>query len=102
MDSLEVTDAQSAAVQKTPNRVTLESIKGKIVSEEYLHPACLPSMTIAVLELANGYVVTGQAAPADPANFNEDLGRKFAYEDAVRRIWPLEGYALRERLTEAV
>lgn len=98
MGSLETTDAESRAVQKTPNRVSLDSIKGKIASEEYFHPKCLPTMTICVLEMSNGYAVIGQAAPADPDNFDAALGRKFAFEDAVRKIWPLEGYALRERL----
>ena len=27
-----------------------------------------------------------------------ELGRELAYEDAVRQMWPLMGYALRERL----
>lgn len=100
MDSLEVTDAESKAVQKTPNRVSLESIKAKIASVEYMHPAELPTMTIAVVVMSNGYAIVGKAAPADPENFNPELGRKFAYEDAVRQIWPLEGYALRERLAD--
>jgi hypothetical protein len=37
-------------------------------------------------------------ARASPENFNADLGRKFAYEDAVRQLWPLMGYALRDKL----
>jgi hypothetical protein len=101
MGSLEVTDAESKAVQKTANRVSLDSMVEKIARAEYIHPECLPSMTICVLRMENGYVVVGKAAPADPENFNEDLGRKFAYEDAVRQLWPLEGYALRERLSQA-
>lgn len=104
MNALEQTDARSRAVQKTPNRVSLDSIKDKISDVEYIHPAALPTMTIAVVSMANGFVVVGQAAPADPENFNPELGREYAYEDAVRKIWPLEGYALRERLaaTEGV
>lgn len=98
MGSLETTDAESAAVQKTPNRVTLDSLKAKVVGEEYIHPECLPSLTICVLLLSNGFTIVGKSAPADPENFNADLGRKFAYEDAIRQMWPLEGYALREKL----
>ena len=40
----------------------------------------------------------GKSAPASPANFNPELGAKFAYEDAVRQVWQLEGYLLREQL----
>lgn len=44
--------------------------------------------------------VIGKAAPASPENFSAEPGRKFAYEDAIRRLWPLMGYALKERLTK--
>ena len=93
--SLEASDQAAAAVQKTPNRVTLDSIHAKAVTCDYLRSGV---MTIAVVTLENGYTVLGKSAPADAANFNEELGRKFAYEDAVRQVWPLEGYLLRERL----
>ncbi|YBV97543.1 Gp49 family protein [Phyllobacteriaceae bacterium JZ32] len=99
MNSLEVSDAESKAVQKTPNRVSLESMVEKIMRLDYLNPECLPSMTICVMQMKNGFVVIGKSAPADPENFNEELGRKFAYEDCVRQLWPLEGYALREKLS---
>lgn len=101
MGSLETTDAESAAVQKTPHRVTLDSMIAKIAEEEYIHPACLPHMTICVLRLTNGFALVGKSAPADEGNFNLELGRKFAREDAIRQMWPLEGYALREKLTGA-
>lgn len=55
-------------------------------------------MTIAVVSLENGYILVGKSASADPDNFNAELGQKFAREDAMRQMWPLEGYALRERL----
>jgi len=98
MDSVKLTDEQSKAVQKTPNRVSLDSIQTKIAGMEYFHPDCLPSMTIAVVQMTNGFVVLGKSAPADPANYDEELGKKFANEDAIRQIWQLEGYLLREKL----
>lgn len=98
MNSLEQTDAASAAVQVTPNRVTLESLKAKIVSEEYTNPPTVAHMTIAVLTTRNGFTLVGKSAPADPANFNPELGQRFAYEDALRQLWRLEGYLLCERL----
>lgn len=99
MNSLELTDAQSAAVQKTPHRVSLAYIMSRIADVEYLHPDKLPAMTIAVVHYANGFVFVGTAAPADPANYNPELGKQYALEDAIRKIWPAEGFALRERLT---
>ena len=96
--SLEITDEQSAAVQKTPNRVTLEKLEAAIDSVEFVRPACAPQFTLAIVKMKNGYVVTGESAPADPANFNQELGEKFALENAKRKIWPLMGFALCEEL----
>ena len=96
--SLEVSDAEAAAVQKTPNRVTLESMKAKVKNVEFFYPKESPQMTVAAVTLTNGYVLIGKSAPADPANYNEEQGKKFAQEDALRQMWPLEGYALCEKL----
>jgi hypothetical protein len=98
MDGLEAGDRAAAAVQKTPNRITLDSMKAKIDVIETLHPPCCPTMTIAVVKLKSGYVLVGKSAPADPENFDPELGEKFATEDAIRQMWPLEGYLLREQL----
>jgi hypothetical protein len=53
-----------------------------------------------VLELANGYTVLGKSACASPENFDAELGKRIAREDAVKQIWPLEGYLLRQQLHE--
>jgi hypothetical protein len=46
----------------------------------------------------NGYTVVGKSACASPENFDAELGRKIAWEDARKQIWALEGYALRNQL----
>lgn len=61
-------------------------------------PPSLNVLTIHLLVLRNGFTIIGKSAPADARNFDPELGAKLAYEDAVRQIWPLMGYALRERL----
>lgn len=99
MDSLKVTDAVSAAVAvNKATRVTLDSMLEKVVSKEFINPPSAPLMTICVITLQNGFVLVGKTAPADPENFNAYLGRKFSEEDAMRQMWPLEGYLMRERL----
>ena len=107
MDSLRLTDDASRAVQKTPNRVSLDSMVEKIAEEHYatadqaFTASEVPAtrvLTLCLLVMKNGFMVIGKSAPADPKNFNEDLGRKFAREVAIRQLWPLEGYALREKL----
>lgn len=65
------------------------------------HGPQLSLLTICVLVLANGFTVTGESACASPENFNAELGRKIARQKAVEKIWPLEGYLLRQRLHDA-
>lgn len=55
-------------------------------------------LTFCVLVLKNGFTVTGESACASPENFNAEIGRKVARQNAVQKIWPLMGYALKERL----
>lgn len=100
MNTLESGDALAASVQKTPHRVTLDSLKAKIVAEEYFNPSFATHVTIAVLQTANGFTLVGKSAPADPANFDPAAGKTFAYDDALRQLWALEGYLLREKLAE--
>lgn len=115
-NSLEVTDNEAAAVAKAP-RVSLKSMEDKI-AERYdiiaanavgeaieigpkgnpINPLGLLSICIVVMK--NGFTMIGKSAPASPENFDAALGKQFAYEDAVRQLWPLEGYALREKLSE--
>jgi hypothetical protein len=57
-------------------------------------------LTFCVLTLRNGFTVTGESACASPANFNAEIGRKVARENARAKIWPLEGYLLKQRLYE--
>lgn len=96
--SLQVSDDQAAAVAKTENRVTLESVQAKIEQVEYVNPVFAPQMTVAIVKCRNGFVVIGESASADPKNFNAELGRKFALENATRKIWQMEGYLLCEKL----
>lgn len=98
--SLQIGDDQASEVQKTPNRVTLDSMKKKVTEIEYHRPSHTPHLTIALVKLSNGFVLVGKSAPADPDNFDSELGAKFAYEDALRQMWALEGYLLCEQLAE--
>lgn len=61
-------------------------------------PAALGILTFCVLTLQNGFTVTGESACASPENFDAEIGRKIARENAVQKIWPLMGYELKQRL----
>jgi hypothetical protein len=112
---------------KTAARVTPDDIEAAIVSEHYFTaaqgdmkaqedgafvngalngeqiratPAALRLLTFCVLVLRNGFTVTGESACASPENFDAEIGRKIARQNAVQKIWPLEGYLLKQRLHE--
>ncbi|WP_299198172.1 MULTISPECIES: Gp49 family protein [Pseudomonadota] len=97
-EALEASNAEAKAVAKTDNRVDLSEIHEKISSVEYWNPTSSPGVTVANVVLDNGFSVIGKSGAADPKNFNVHLGRKFAVQDAVRKIWELEGYLLKERM----
>lgn len=41
-----------------------------------------------------------KAEAATPENFDEQIGRRIAHDNARAKIWALEGYLLRTRLSE--
>ena len=73
------------------------SLQRGSTSPEVLKPS-LNLLTFCVLVLKNGFTVTGESACASPENFDAELGRKIARANAVNKIWPLMGYALKEKL----
>lgn len=113
MDSLKATD-QAAENVAVAARVRLADIEAAM-SEKYHvtalaalhnqpvateHAQALGILSICIVVMRNGFSVIGKSAPASPANFDAELGKKFAYDDAVRQIWPLMGFALRDRLAQ--
>jgi hypothetical protein len=109
-------DTSDAAIEreivakgKTAPRVTPADIEANIASEHYFTaadgatsrdavnsegwqcavPAHLKLLTLCVLVLQNGFTVTGESACASPENFDAEIGRKIARENAVQKIWPL-------------
>jgi len=64
-------------------------------------PSVLDLLTFCVLVLRNGFTVTGESACASPENFDAEVGRKIALENAKQKIWPLMGYALKQQLHES-
>lgn len=84
---------------RTPNSntVTTNSILTKIKTVSF---TLLPDgvTTICQATLENGFTVNGYSACVDPANFDAQMGQTVSYKDAVRQIWPLEGYLLKQRM----
>ena len=80
-------------------RLTPALIDGAIAGEDY-HVFPGSQLTVCCLTLRNGFTVVGESACASPANFDAELGRKIARNKARDKIWALEGYLLKERLSE--
>lgn len=116
--SLSATEAECASGREAP-RVSLADINANIAEQYFFtadKAADMPStigvgeqifpngahplsiLTICLVVTRNGFTIIGKSAPASAANFDAELGRKLAYEDAVRQLWPLMGYALRDKL----
>lgn len=104
----------------TAPRVTPADLEANIASEHYFtagdgahgaflaagcdrscYPASLDLMTFCVLVMKNGFTVTGESACASPENFDAELGRKIARQNAIAKVWPLMGYELKCRLHAA-
>lgn len=79
-------------------RLNPDMIDAAISSEQY-HVFPGTTMTVCALTLRNGYIVTGESAAASPENFDKEIGRKIARDNARNKIWALEGYLLRDRLS---
>jgi hypothetical protein len=80
-------------------RLKPEDIDAVIVDEQY-HTFVGTTLTVCVLILKNGYTVTGESASVSKENFDEEIGRKIARENARNKIWMLEGYRLRQEQFE--
>lgn len=109
---------------KTAPRVTPADIEANIASEHYFTArdgrrgaladgtyvgrekpqmddadlSALDLLTFCVLVLKNGFTITGESACASPENFDAEIGRNIARQNAVNKIWPLMGYELRTKL----
>ena len=107
----------------TAPRITPDDIEANIASEHYFTarngvlgelasdgvgateyekanaaPAMLGLLTFCVLVLRNGFTVTGESACASPENFDAEIGKKIARQNAINKVWPLMGYELRSKL----
>jgi len=81
----------------TAPRLCPADIDAAIVHATYTE---LPSgkAMICELTLRNGFTVRGESACVSKANFNREIGKEVAYNNARQKVWELEGYLLQERL----
>ncbi len=77
--------------------VTLEGMLAKVADSQFL---LLPDgrTTLCILTMTSGFTVRGESSCVCKENYNQELGEKYAREDAVKKLWPMEGYLLAEDL----
>lgn len=97
MQDEQIIEAEIQAKGLNAPRLSPEKIDAVIAGEDY-HVFPGTTLTVCCLKLRNGFTVTGESASVSPENFDAELGRKIARSNARDKIWPLEGYLLRERL----
>jgi hypothetical protein len=90
-------EAEIQAKGLNATRLNPAHIDGQIAAEQY-HVFDGTALTVCALTLKNGFQVVGKSAPASSANFDAELGKKIARDDARNQIWALEGYRLRSHL----
>lgn len=83
-----------------PDRVTLDMLEKRVVRQDFFHPL-QTTLTMCVLVLDNGFTVIGESACVNPAIYDQVIGRKLAREQAIEKLWQLEGYLLAERRWKA-
>lgn len=79
------------------NKVTFAQISSKIKNECFI---VLPDgrTTLCQLTLENGFTVNGTSCVVHASNFDVEMGRRIAFENAMHEVWNLEGYLLTEKL----
>ena len=85
-------------IKKIKYFIRILAIKFYDKTEYYVVPKT--TTTICSLVLMNGFVVNGESAAASKENFDVEIGKKVAYENAREQIWKLEGYLLKQKLFE--
>ncbi|WP_445634517.1 Gp49 family protein [Nostoc sp. DSM 114161] len=82
------------------NRVTPEQIATLLDSAETQEAVFWGKELVVSFKLPSGFTICGRGACVDPANFDIEIGRRVAKEDATNQLWQLEGYLLQNRLHE--
>lgn len=55
------------------------------------------NVTLCVLILRNGFVIVGKSACVFSENFNEEIGKRLAREDAIRQVGPFMGWRMADK-----
>lgn len=78
-------------------RLTPDRIDAVIFGAQFWQPEGT-TLTVCAMKLTNGTIVVGESACVSPDNFDAEIGKNIAYDNARQKIWGLEGYLLKHHL----
>lgn len=83
-------------------RVSLADLEANIANTEIVKHVSASGQVLrwAVITTKSGFSVTGDnSCSVSPENDDQELGEKIAIDNARHKLWPLMGYALKEKLS---
>ena len=73
-----------------PEPITAEYLESKVADVNMT--VVEGRLTIAVLRLHSGFLVTGESVVHDAENFDEEAGARVAYANAIEKLFTMEAY----------
>lgn len=72
--------------------ITVEFLTSEIVPNGVTFTRLGTKLTHCQIETKSGFVFTGESACVDPSRYNQAMGEKIAYQNALDKMW--EPYGL--------
>lgn len=80
------------------NKITKEFLDSQIVAVKYQR--LTDTLTHCRIVVKSGFTFTGESACIDPANYDETIGQKIAYDNAFDKMWKCFGFWLMQKRYE--
>ena len=99
------TEQKIVAAGLNAPRLSPTALDAEIKSVEYVKHITHSGRVLrwCVINTHCGFTITGSpSATVSPENDNQAIGEEVAYQNARREMWPLLGYALKDRLHRGI
>lgn len=77
-------------------KITPEMVANSIMNIEFIE--FKDRLTICVITLNNGFMVTGETGVIRSELFDSELGKKYSQENAMNKVWFYLGVCLQESI----
>ena len=95
---LGVITAMALVATLLERKLTKEFLESEVDKVEYNRFS--GTNTHCTITTKSGFLFTGESACVDPDNFDQEIGEKFAYENAFNKMWTPYGFWLHKALAE--